>query len=147
MTFYKKAVIVVVLLLSACVDGRQGNYYKSYVDPLAADNVIPLAEGDRPELIFSQDIEGDKELYQTRGFVIIGESQFETTDEKKFLTRKIDSHANRAIGHAMKVRATHILYLRKKISEYSETTVKNGSYDTEFFERFDNVSVYMVRKH
>ncbi len=128
------------------MDGRQGNYYKSYIDPLTAENVVPLAEGEKPKLIFSQNIEADKEVYQNRGFVIIGESEFETTDEKKFLKRKIDSHAHRAIRHAMKVRATHILYLRKKISEYMETTAKDGIYETEHFERFQNVSVYMVRR-
>jgi len=138
--------LVSLALLSGCINGYQGNSYTSYIDPLPAENVVPLAEGEKPKLIFSEDIEADKEKYLKLGFVIIGESEFENTNEVRFLKRKIDSHANRAIGHAMKVKATHILYLRKKISEYSETTVKDGKYETQFFERFQNISVYMVRR-
>lgn len=139
--------MVVITVLSGCINGYQGNSYTSYIDPLTADNIVPLAEGEKPKLIFSENIELDKEKYLKLGFVIIGESEFENTNEVRFLKRKIDSHANRAIGHAMKVKATHILYLRKKISEYSETTSKDGKYETQFFERFQNNSVYMVKKN
>lgn len=138
--------LVVGVLLSGCMTGRQGNFYKSYVDPLTADNVVPLAEGENPSIVFSENIEADKERYINLGFVIVGESEFETTDEIRFLRRKVDSHANRAIRHAKKVGATHILYLRKKISEFSETNVNDGNYETEFYEIFENVSVYMVRE-
>ena len=125
--------MVAIAILPACINGYQGNTYTSFIDPLTADNVVPLVEGEKPKLIFSENIEEDKEKYQSRGFVIIGLSEFENTSEVRFLKRKIDSHANRAIGHAMKVKATHILYLRKKISEYSETTVNDGKYETQFF--------------
>ncbi|MEZ5756716.1 MAG: hypothetical protein R3D86_00690 [Emcibacteraceae bacterium] len=132
-------------LLSGCMDGRQGNYYQSYIDPLTAGNVIALEEGEQPKLIFSQNIEADKEKYQNLGFVIIGQSEFDTTDEKRYLRRNVDSHAQRAIEQAKKVHATHILYLREKVSENMETTIKDGKYETERFERFKNVSVYLVR--
>ena len=136
------------MLLSACINGRQGNYYQSYVDPISAANVIALSEGQDPQLIKSQDIEADKEKYQQKGFVIIGESDFKTTEEKKYLRRSVDTHARRALSHARKVTATHVLYLRERLSEYSTTTYNNkeGSYETEHFERFRNVAVYMVKE-
>lgn len=138
--------LVLIAVLSGCINGYQGNSYKSYVDPLTAENVVPLAEGEKPNLIFSQDIEADKEKYQDRGFVIIGESDFETTSGIEYIKSQYDRYTQDAIGHAMQIKATHILYLRKKISEFSETTVDEGKYETQFFERFQNVSVYMVRE-
>jgi hypothetical protein len=99
-------------------------------------------------LIKSQDIEADKEKYQKMGFVIIGESEFDSTDEKVYLKLNIDVHAGQALSQAKKVSATHVLYLRQRLSEYSTITYNNNddSYETENFERFQNVAVYMVRE-
>jgi len=97
---------------------------------------VPLAEGEKPKLIFSEDIEADKEKYLKLGFVIIGEPEFENTNEVRFLKRKIDSHANRAIGHAMKVKATHILYLQKKLVNTVKPPLKTENMKLNFLKDF-----------
>jgi hypothetical protein len=142
-------IFCVSTLLFACLhDGRQGTNYKSYIDPVSDPKVIALREGQNPQLIKSQDIEADKEKYQKMGFVIIGESEFDSTDEKVYLKLNIDVHAGQALSQAKKVSATHVLYLRQRLSEYSTITYNNtdDSYETENFERFQNVAVYMVRE-
>lgn len=137
------------LILTACLGSMQENYYKSYADPITDTKLIALSDGQKPELIMSKNIEADKEKYQARGFVVIGQSEFENTGKYRALRRVRDSHAARAVGQAMKVSATHILYLRKKIDEYSTTIYnkKSSNYETEHFERYQNTAVYMVKRN
>ncbi len=150
---YKNCFMIatMLLLLASCMGSRQANTYQSYIDVHSASGLIPLAEGETPSLIFSTDIDADKEKYLSRGYVILGESSFDTTSEKKYLRLKIDgldSQARRATAQAKKVSATHVLYLRKRVNEYMETDYNPDaeSYSTTHYETFENTAVYMVKK-
>ncbi|MDG1707853.1 MAG: hypothetical protein P8H03_03785 [Emcibacteraceae bacterium] len=139
-------IFLILISLSACNGSRQSNYYKSSIDVTTAENLIPLSEGEKPEIIFSKNIDADKEKYQGLGYVILGESEFENREKYRAIRRTRDSNVARAVGQAMNVSATHVLYLRKKVGEYSTTSYKSdGGYDTKHYEKYLNRAVYMVR--
>lgn len=138
-------------MLPACMAGGFGTHYKSYIDPLTASNVIALSEGEDPKIIVSENIGFDKERYEQMGFVIIGESNFETREEHRYLKvtfTKFDTKASEAFRQAKEVSATHVLYYREVIDEYNTTLYNKNEdkYETTFYDKFHNVAVYMVRK-
>ncbi|MCC3860023.1 hypothetical protein [Pseudemcibacter aquimaris] len=135
-----------LVLLTACYGGRQENYYQSYVDAAASDNLVALNQGDKPEVIFSENIEADKEKYKAQGFVIVGESSFENREQYRSIKRKHDSHVARAVGQAMRVSATHVLYNRTKVNEYISTAFsKIDGHKISHYEEYQNHSVYLVK--
>jgi hypothetical protein len=107
------------------------------------DNVTPLMDGGIPQIITSKNIEVDAEKYQKRNFAIIGEASFKTYQEYPYSR---SSKNYQVINQAKKVSATHVLYYREVIDEYSRTTRnKDGGYDTKHYEEYLNHAVYMVR--
>jgi hypothetical protein len=148
--FGAKSILMMVLLplsLSACATGEFGTRYKSYIDPISTPNVIALAEGEKPKLIKSENIEIDKKRYLNMVFVIVGEVDFKKYEQSWSLGKQFDQNEAQALSQAKKVAATHVLYFRKLVDEYSQTTFnkKTETYDYEVFETFHNAAVYMVK--
>ena len=67
---------LLVCVLTGCATGGMQKSYHPYVDPTAVKEVRVLAPGGIPRVMVSEDVERDMKLMQSRGYVALGESQF-----------------------------------------------------------------------
>lgn len=136
------------LTLSACVTGKYGTNYISYVDPEKNKNSRLLLDGEEPTIIGSQNIEQDKTKYLNMDFIIIGEANFKSYEEPKYFKLNLGVDEKKVLRQAIKVRATHILYFRKRVDEnvYVNYDRASGEYKAEHQNVFENHTVYLVRK-